>query len=337
MTTNLLHPVDDFARAVRAALADLPADEVDDLTDGLEADLTERAADEESPEFGDPVAYASELRAAAGFPPRGVRRSSSMGSVFGRTWTEFLRGVRELQKHPLIARLFAFLVAIRPLWWTFRAWVFYGIVCWAFGIAGLNFNFGTFLIGAACLIVSVQLGRGKWQPRSWIRATLLAVNVVLVLTIPIALLATSFAFNAQYGQAYAEGITDSSLDANGLVYNGRQVTNIFAYDASGKPLTDVQLFDQKGKPLNTVPDSAQAVSDPPLLVPNGNVIGRRGWNVYPLESITADQLNDHGLPKKGTKPKPVTPTFLIVAPLANSSLPTPSPTPTATPAPAPTN
>jgi len=37
--------IEEFATAVRAALGDLPADEVDDLTDGLEADLTERAAD----------------------------------------------------------------------------------------------------------------------------------------------------------------------------------------------------------------------------------------------------------------------------------------------------
>jgi hypothetical protein len=124
MTTTALHPVDDFARAVRAALADLPADEVEDLTDGLEADLAERASDEESPEFGDPVAYANELRSAAGLPPCDGRRSSSVGSVLGSTWTDLLGGLRELQKHPLIARLVAFIVALRPLWWAFRAAIF---------------------------------------------------------------------------------------------------------------------------------------------------------------------------------------------------------------------
>jgi hypothetical protein len=335
MTTTTLHPVDDFARAVRAALADLPADEVDDLTDGLEADLTESAADLNSPDFGDPVAYANELRAAAGLPPRAPRRNPSMSSVLGHTWTEFLSGVRELQKHPLIARLFSFFAAIRPLWWAFRAWVFYGIVTWAFGISSLAFNLGTIVIGIGCLILSVQLGRGKWQPRAWVRTGVLVLNVLLVLTLPIALLATSFVFNTQYNQAYANGVSDSSQDANGLVYNGEQITNIFAYDASGKPLTNVQLFDQKGKPLNAVPDTTVSVSDS-LLVPDREVVGRKGWNVYPLESINASQLGDNGEPKQGAKPKPVTPTYLIVAPLANAT-PTPTPTPTATPTPAPTN
>jgi hypothetical protein len=332
MTATALHPVDDFARAVRAALADLPADEVDDLTDGLEADLTERAADEESPEFGDPLAYANELRSAAGLPARSSHRSS-MGSVLGSAWADLLSGLRELHKHPLIARLAAFFVALRPLWWAFRAAVFYGILTWAIGTSFLAFNLGTIVLGAICLVVSVQLGRGKWQPRAWMRATLLAVNVVLVITVPVALIAITSAFGSEVNNAYADGQNNSQLNYSGLEYNGHPISNIFAYDASGKPLTDVQLFDQKGKPLDTVPDPARTVTDAPYLVPNNNVVGRRGWNVYPLESVGLDQLNDQGAPKKGTKPKPVTPTFLIVAPLANSA----SSTPTATPTPAPTN
>jgi hypothetical protein len=47
--------VDAFAAEVRLALADLPADEVEALTDGLEADLAERVA-ERGDELGDPVA-----------------------------------------------------------------------------------------------------------------------------------------------------------------------------------------------------------------------------------------------------------------------------------------
>jgi hypothetical protein len=339
MTTTALHPVDDFARAVRTALADLPPDEVEDLTDGLEADLAERASDQESPEFGDPVAYANELRSAAGLPPRDLRRaSSSMGSVFGSAWADLLSGLRELHKHPLIARLAAFFVAIRPLWWLFRAWVFYGIVTWAFGISALSFNLGTIVLGTACLVLSVQLGRGKWQPRAWLRTGVLVLNVLLVLTIPVALLATSFAFSSQYSEAYADGVSDSSQDANGLVYNGHPITNIFAYDAAGKPLTSVQLFDQKGRPLDTVSDTSLAVTDPPYLVPNKNVVGRKGWNVYPLETIGADQVGGiNGLPKKGVKPKPATPTFLIVPPLANSTpTATATPVPTVTPTPVPT-
>jgi hypothetical protein len=335
MTTTALHPVDDFARAVRAALADLPADEVEDLTDGLEADLAERAADEESPDFGDPVAYANELRSAAGLPARASHRPSSMGSVLGSAWADLLGGLRELHKHPLIARLAAFFVTLRPLWWAFRAAVFYGILTWAIGTPFLAFNLGTILLGAICLVLSVQLGRGKWQPKAWMRTALLAINVLLVITVPVALLAMTSAFSTEVNNAFADGQNQSQLNYDGLEFNGQQITNVFAYDASGRPLINVQLFDQRGKPLNAVPDSSVSVSDS-LLVPNREVVGRKGWNVYPLESIKASQLGDNGEPKKGAKPKPVTPTYLIVAPLANAA-PTPTPTPTATPTPAPTN
>jgi hypothetical protein len=334
-TPSALHPVGDFARAVRAALSDLPTDEVEELTDGLEADLTERESDEVSPEFGDPVAYADELRSAAGLPPRSSHRSPSVGSVLGSAWTDLVRGLRELNKHPLIARLVAFFVALRPLWWAFRAAVFYGILTWLFAMPFLAFNFGTLLVGVISLVVSVQLGRGRWQPRAWMRTAVLVVNVILVVTVPVALIAMSAAFGTEVNNAYADGQNDSSLGYSGLEYNGHQITNIFAYDASGKPLTNVQLFDQQGKPLNTVPDTAARVTNAPYLVPNDNVVGRRGWNVYPLETIGLNQVNDQGEPRKGVTPKPATPTYLIVAPLANAVPPTPTPIPTATPTPAP--
>jgi hypothetical protein len=336
MTTTALHPVEDFARAVRAALADLPPDEVEDLTDGLEADLAERASDEETPNFGDPVAYANELRSAAGLPPRDVRRSSSTSSALGSAWDSLLSGFRELYKHPLIERLVAFFVAIRPLWWLFRAWVFYGVVTWMFGLPSLSFNLSTLVIGLGSLILSVQLGRGKWQPKSWMRSTLLVINVLLAVTVPIALIATSSAFGSEIDNAFADGLSQSTQVGTGLAYNGHPITNIFAYDAAGKPLTEVQLFDQKGRPLNTVPDTSLEVSEPPYLVPNKNVVGRPGWNVYPLETISANEVGGiNGLPKKNAKPKPATPTFLIVAPLSDA-VPTTT-TPTATPTPTPTN
>jgi hypothetical protein len=329
--------VDDFARAVRAALADLPADEVDDLTDGLEADLTERASDQDSPEFGDPVAYANELRSAAGLPPRATQRSHPVDGILTGAWQDLLGRLRDLHKHPSVARVADFFVAIRPLWWALRAWLFYGIFTWIVGVPPLAFNPATLLIGIGSLILSVQLGRGKWQPKAWMRTTLRAVNILLVLTLPVALIATHFAFSSQLDNAFANGQSQANLNSSGLEYNGQQITNIFAYDASGKPLTDVQLFDQSGKPLDTVADTAVNITDSPYLVPNDNVVGRRGWNVYPLQTMSPDQLNDQGEPKKGAKSTPAIPTYLIVAPLANAAQSAPTPTPVATPTPAPTN
>ena len=71
MTTSTVTPeIVEFAQGVRAALADLPAEEVDDLTEGLEADLAEAYAEDLQRELPDPAAYATELRAAAGLPLR---------------------------------------------------------------------------------------------------------------------------------------------------------------------------------------------------------------------------------------------------------------------------
>lgn len=73
-----------FVAEVRAALDDLDAEVVEELTGGLEADLTDSleasrtagpgfaGADEASAAtvLGDPVGYAAELRSSAGLPPR---------------------------------------------------------------------------------------------------------------------------------------------------------------------------------------------------------------------------------------------------------------------------
>jgi hypothetical protein len=338
MTTTALHPVDDFANAVRAALADLPADEVDDLTDGLEADLAERASDQDSPDFGDPVAYASELRSAAGLPPRDSGRLSSTSSVLGAAWTNLLAGLQELQKHPLISRLTSFFVSLRPLWWMFRAWVFYGILTWVFGLGSLSFNLANLVVGTASIIVSVQLGRGKWLPRAWMRTALLVANVLLVLTIPVVILATTYAFG-RVNDAYAESYPQQDDSSGGLTYNGKGVTNIFAYDAAGQPLTNVQLFDQDGKPLDTVsqPGSITITDYPAYLVPNDSVVGRAGWNIYPLLRVSDRDLTENGLPKPGAKHIVVKPKYATVPPLGSPApSSTPTPTPTATPTPVPT-
>ena len=64
-----------YVGAVRAWLGDLPPEEVEDLTAGMEADLAERAAESGGTLGGaarEPEAYAAELRSAAGLPPRSV-------------------------------------------------------------------------------------------------------------------------------------------------------------------------------------------------------------------------------------------------------------------------
>ena len=63
-----------FVARVRERLSDLPAEELQDLTEGLEADLTDLVAERGGGTLGDPDEYAQELRSAAGLEPAPRRR-----------------------------------------------------------------------------------------------------------------------------------------------------------------------------------------------------------------------------------------------------------------------
>ena len=68
---GLADDVATYVREVQAELADLPKDDVDDLTGGMEADLSELAAESGGDlvgRLGSPKLYAAELRSAAGLP-----------------------------------------------------------------------------------------------------------------------------------------------------------------------------------------------------------------------------------------------------------------------------
>ncbi|HEY4225019.1 MAG TPA: hypothetical protein VGM70_04340 [Pseudolysinimonas sp.] len=334
--------VSEFAAAVRAALSDLNADEVDDLTDGLEADLTDRLADGHTAELGDPIAYAEELRAAAGLPHRAAPRSGAS------TWQSVGAALREAPRataaafrdfvagHPALRGLGAFFLAIRPLWWLFRAVVVTALIGNFLNPGWQPLSGFTIVVGIVALVLSAQFGRGKWLPFAWMRGLLLAVNVLLVIAAPFLLGGWATQINnAAYTETYANLQPDYSAD--GLMENGNPVTNIFAYGAQGNPLTDVQLFDQDGKPLDLSGDPTAATLEddkPGLLIPNQNVPGRLGWNVVPLGHVALKDRNEDGSINHTATPTPAKLPFAQATPLAGSE-PTPTPIPTPTPTPAP--
>ena len=180
-----------FAAAVRERLSDLPPDELDDLLDGLQADLAERLADGD--ELGEADAYAEELRQAAGLPvreeqaPKKRRTMSELADVAGaglRGWVEgsaFRRGVRD------------FLVSLRPVWWVARGvalpFGILGIVTfvtgawwWFYPDRGLeSFPFMVFTLG--CVILSIQWGRGRWAPQRWLVWARRAASVIAAISL----------------------------------------------------------------------------------------------------------------------------------------------------------
>lgn len=339
-----------FAGAVRAALSDLPVDEVDDLTDGLEADLTEQLAEADTVELGDPVAYAEELRTAAGLP---VRERSDAGTVtwqrvvdaIGAAPRQFASTARELvDAHPSLRQLRDFVIALRPLWWLFRAIFVTALVV---NVANPGWwspiNPLTVSVGIMMLVLSVQFGRGRWLPFAWMRRLLLALNLILIVIAPFVIARGVTGINDRtFATSYSE--VQSLTDTSGLRMNGGEVSNIYAYDASGAPLSNVQLFDQHGNPLNVVSDSAAGYgnenSSGDVTVPSQLVAGRLGWNVYPLAHVPSTEIDDNGTLKESATPSPAELPFAAANPLLASPLgagreatATPAPTPTPSPTP----
>jgi len=281
-----------FVEQVRAGLGDLTEEEREELVGGLEADLSERLAEGgDVAELGDPVAYADELRAAAGLEPkvRGRRSGVPPRERVG-AWLDAGRArLAEVAASRRGAPVWAFLVAVRPVWWVFRAWLAVQLVDMVAGtsvatpVPTLMGAGAGLAVLAVAVVVSVQLGRGVWWPGSAVgtslsaRLVLLGLNAFgLVVAMPVVL-----------AQFPASGAYDSqefySAPVVGLQQGGEFVENVFPYDAAGRPLTGVQLFDQDGKPLAIGRDArfafgaTRVTASYPWL--NG---GQRLWNVYPL-------------------------------------------------------
>jgi len=318
MTTTLdVNPaVADFASAVRRSLADLGADTVDELTDGLEADLADKLLDAPSTdaaELGDPTAYAAELRAAAGLgaPPRSTVSENVRSNLADlRTW------FTPLTKLPAVTALSSFLISVRPVWWVARGWALFFILA---GFTVVPQNIWDHPVLAALVLVSVQWGRGRWLPWRWSRGGVIALSIVALLALP-------FAVSSGIGRLTGNNNAEAyDYVPEGMFLNGEQVTNIFAYGADGEALTDVQLFDQAGNPLDLYGDSAYVwdyMDGERLLVPSDDVSARSGWNVYPLETVRDSAIDDDGWTlDRNARRSPVPPPFESVQQLLGYEAP----------------
>jgi hypothetical protein len=308
-----------FAGAVRSHLDDLPADDVDELLDGLEADLSDQAA-EAGDDFvlPDAAAYAAELRTAAGLPDRGptaVRRPS----LRARMDAADAAVARWISTHPVTAAVRDFLVALRPVWWILRAVVLALLTVPLLGIqvarrGDLLDNLlmlrhpSAWLLLAGLILLSVQWGRGRWVPTRWLRAVRTVVNVVTAVIAPFvlsaALLTVSSIMNASI-------IGQGDTSTPGLAVDGERVRNIFVYDENGDPIERAQLFDQNGEPLTTVGRSGSFEDWDSYFFGGGGPapvaereIGREPvWNVFPLRELPADAwINGEPEPERASAP-----------------------------------
>jgi hypothetical protein len=238
---------------VRAALADVPAEERDEMLADLEVSLLEGAADG-PPEarLGPPERFAHELRAAAGLAttapaqPRGLRERLTALADTPRGRAARVTG-RELT----------------PVWWVARGYV----AAFVFAVVvGLNWSdryplipvrdspaFGLFLV-AGGVVGSVWLGLRMRRRGLRSRALAVANLALAILLLPV----LGHSLDGTDGT-----VTETYIEAapqDGVAVNGEPVRNIYPYARDGRLLLDVLLFDDQGRPLEV--GSSDPASDP---------------------------------------------------------------------------
>jgi hypothetical protein len=246
----------DYLDAVRSHLADLPADERDDLLDDLEAHVHQVAATTEGPlddALGPPATFAAELRASAGLAP------AARGSARLDRWRR--RG-DALQDHPWTRATVAFLPELRPAWWVARGWLLVWLAAEATGGDHSAFPlpelFGNAFVGLVATVPvvawSVRLGRNPSPPRwRWV------VNACAVLGALLVLQGAGHDDDpVRYDVVEAPGFAIPPDAAPGSLWrsDGSPVTDLYAYGPDGQPTDQVVIVDQEGTPYEIDSDPA---------------------------------------------------------------------------------
>lgn len=308
-----------FVAAVERALDDLPVDDVAELVGGLEADLSEAwVAEGTSPaqRFGSPEAYAGELRAAAGLPPRAMRVTGRQGIP---------AAVRSVAVHVRLAvtripgwpKVHDLALTLRPVWWVARGYAAYSVAVFFLTRYGLHPWPDSLPLKVAlvlAVLVSVELGRrmAGWS-NVWLRGVVLAGDVA---AIGVLIGVANVANNTVYDYYPVEVQTSQ----NGLYNGDYKVVNVFPYDQDGKPLTGVQLFDDRGRPLDIGSDGRGYLDRESRylqLVPGIGKDGQQRWNVFPMRELPQPEVGVTGdarpAPRTATLPDPTQGPLIVTA------------------------
>jgi hypothetical protein len=270
-----------YAQAVRLHLADLGPDVADDLTDGLDADLTEAVLDEMvtpadaeatqvfdlAARFGPADEYAAELRAAAGLPAKAPARrvGRGPGRVIGETWTvvseRWRAAWRPVASTPGWTAFAEFARSLAPAWWILRGWVAAQVVMWPYGMGDATLwpssTAGRVLVVTA-IVVSVQWGRGTWVPRwAWFpRAVAVASVAAGVLAIPMVLdvaaesrpvVTAGLSYDAGWNDGYNEAqFSQASTGGDGRVAGTDGIW------VDGMQVSNIFAYDAAGNPIRDV-------------------------------------------------------------------------------------
>ncbi|MGC4838616.1 HAAS signaling domain-containing protein [Micromonospora vinacea] len=325
--------ITDYVARVRAALADLPTGQRDELTEDLADHLTEVAAESEGTlleRLGEPETYAAELRAAAGAAPGGGRNldqrvASAMAQVRGR-----LRTLDTRLGPPLgYATASDFLRLLRPAWWVLRGYLAAMLVTVVTtgGEFGLLPRFGGELLAGLIMLIgfvlaSIWIGRRSAQLTGWPRSAVQVGSAVLAVFAFAALIQAEDRMRYGY-YGYDQTSVDNPYD---------RITDVFVYDSEGRLVENARLFDQNGNPIRLgYPncDEALNVDDKPALrtypfCPGEAPFGPRGPGVPVAPPEPTSTPEPTGTPEPAGTPTPTT------SPASPTATPSGAPTPTPT-------
>ncbi|MEV1145007.1 hypothetical protein [Micromonospora sp. NPDC049799] len=316
--------ITDYVDRVRAALADLPPQVRDELTEDLPEHLTEVAAEAGgtlTDRLGAPEAYALDLRAAAGVGTGGGGRVRRLTRTVQRARDQIRILDRQLGPPLGYATAGEFVRLLRPGWWVLRAYLaaMFVTVATTGGTFGLLPRFGGELITglvmlAGLVLVSVWLGRRSGGLRGWPRQALQIGNAALVVFALVGL--ADLEDRAGYDFGYEQISVDGRYE---------HVRDVYVYDSEGRLVENARLFDQNGDPIRL---GYPECPDP--LDPTGNGNGNPLLRPYPYCPQGAPFAPR---PPVVTPPAPGLPPLSTPAP---TTTPTPTSTPPATAPPAPT-
>jgi hypothetical protein len=296
-----------YAREVRAALADVPADRLAELLDDLEDHLVEVAAEGGEPlvvRLGPASAYAAELRLAAGLAEPVVPAAPARAA-----WRdELVAGADRLRTSRQYAAVREFLPELRPAWWVLRAWaalvavdaLFTGGSSFPVPTFGLSSLVGLVLTGLA-VTWSVRRGlRVRANPELGHPRVAVAANGVL------AVLALVAVFGAGGAPEPAMAWYPEEPATTELTHeDGTPITNIHPYSSTGEPLEGVLLYDQDGRPIDNLAEFTVDGGQ----VQRRDVVPPAPANAFPQQQrvLTFDEFGREVWVERGTVPDPALP------------------------------
>ncbi|WP_067135352.1 HAAS signaling domain-containing protein [Microtetraspora malaysiensis] len=300
---------EEYARAVRAELDDLPAKDRDELLEDLDDHLAEVAAESDVPleeRLGSPAAYAAELRAAYGGRPARPRRS-----VVGRAGAVPGAVHRRLLGLPPYRQVVAFLPELRPAWWAIRGYALALVVLSAIGRGGVvpgdpvSWVFTLMVIWA-----SVWLGRRTvaGAGSGWRRTPLILANAGAAWAVLVGVAAAGHTGVYETASGSPQPVEVRNVGS----FDGGEIYNIVPYAADGTALSDVRLYDQDGRPIILEPEMygkrivRSCAGEPPMAnsypLPLESAFDENGNPV--LAACDSDTAQPSATPEGSAEPSP---------------------------------